>query len=134
VIKAPGAINNLRPSRLADSPLVEAFDRQGVDPLVPYVGGTGAQMASSVSHMTLGGIPLSEAAAKTIQQARAARDRIAAKMGWVKDGMGAGSTAQRGARAFVAGPAIAPAPFTRRSRSPPITLPCWPELRAHSAT
>jgi hypothetical protein len=96
-LRAPRAIANLLPGRRAPSALTEAFDRQGVDPLAAYVGGTGSQMATGVAHMTLGGIPLSEAAQKTINQARAARDRIAAAMGWVKDGMGTGRAAQRGA-------------------------------------
>jgi hypothetical protein len=97
VIRAPKAIANLLPGRRDPSALTEAFDRQGVDPLAAYVGGTGSQMATGVTHMTLGGIPLSEAAQRTIAQARAARDRIAAAMGWVKDGMGTGRAAQRGA-------------------------------------
>jgi hypothetical protein len=95
-IKAPKAVLNLLPGRRVASELTQAFDRQQVDPLAAYVGGTGSQMASGVAHMTLGGIPLSEAANKTIMQARAARDRIASVMGWVKDGMGAGRAAQRG--------------------------------------
>lgn len=84
-----------------DSPIVQTFDRAGVDPLLPYVGGTGSRMASSVTHMSLGGIPLSAAAERTVEQAKAFRDRIASGMGAIKDGYGAGRAAQSGATAAV---------------------------------
>lgn len=83
------------------SDLLKAFTRQQVTPMADQVGGTGSRMASGVGRMTLGGIPLAEAAEKSIQSARAARDRIAGTMGRVTDDTGAGQAAQRGANTFI---------------------------------
>lgn len=83
------------------SELLAAFGRQQVDPMADQVGGTGARMASGVTRMTLGGIPLAEAAERSIATAKAARDRLANAMGRVADDTGAGQAAQRGAKAFL---------------------------------
>lgn len=83
------------------SDLLAAFTRQQVTPMADQVGGTGSRMASGVSRMTLGGLPLAEAAEKSILSARAARDRIAGTMGRVTDDTGAGQAAQRGGKSFL---------------------------------
>lgn len=81
--------------------LLKAFERQQVTPMADQVGGVGSRMASGVSRMTLGGIPLAEAAEKSITTARSARDRIAARIGRITDDTGAGQAAQKGAKSFI---------------------------------
>lgn len=83
------------------SELLAAFQRQNVQPLADQVGGTAARSASGVVRATLGGIPLAEAAEKSIAGAKAARDRIASTIGRVADDTGAGQAAQRGANQFI---------------------------------
>lgn len=80
-----------------------AAERQSIDYLPADVpNATKTRMASGVSGMTLGGIPLAEAAQKTIASAKNARDRIAAGIGIVTDDAGAGAAAQRGAKRWIA--------------------------------
>ena len=80
-----------------------AAERQGIEYLPADVpDATKTRMATGVAGMTLGGIPLAEAAQKTIASAKGARDRIAAGLGIVADDAGAGQAAQRGARRWIA--------------------------------
>ena len=84
------------------SPVAQAFERQNVPALAADVGGTGTRMATAAANTTLGGIPLREAAEKSIEMARAARDRIAAAIGKpAGDATAAGSAAQSGVKTFL---------------------------------
>lgn len=77
-------------------------ERQGIDYLPADVpGATKTRFATALSGVTLGGIPLADAAEKTIASARAARDRIAEGLGFATDATGAGQAAQRGANTFI---------------------------------
>lgn len=67
-----------------------------------------SQWATSLTNLTLGGIPLSEAATKVVQSAKDARDAIAAKIGNFRttdggaaDTIYAGQRLQRGAQQFL---------------------------------
>jgi hypothetical protein len=67
-----------------------------------------SQWATSLTNLTLGGIPLTEAANKVVQSARDARDAIASKIGNFRttdggaaDTVYAGQRLQRGAQAFL---------------------------------
>jgi hypothetical protein len=67
-----------------------------------------SQWATSLTNLTLGGIPLSDAARKVVQSAKDARDSIAAKIGNFRTNEGgsadtiyAGQRLQRGAQAFL---------------------------------
>ncbi len=100
-VGGPAAARRISQSTVP-SDLLAAFNRQQVTPMADQVGGTGSRMASGVSRMTLGGIPLAEAAARSIATARAARDRIAAMMGRVTDDTGAGQAAMKGVNKFIA--------------------------------
>lgn len=85
------------------TPVAQAFERQGVPALAADVGGTGVRMATGAANTTLGGLPLRAAAEKSIEMARAARDRIAAQIGRVgADQTAGGNAAQAGARKFLA--------------------------------
>lgn len=78
-----------------------AAERQGLDYLPADIPGrTGTQFATSISKSTLGGIPLADAAAKIVDKAKAARDRIAGNVGAAADNVGAGQAAQRGMEAW----------------------------------
>lgn len=78
-----------------------AAERQGLDYLPADIPGrTGTQFATSISKSTLGGIPLADAAAKIVDKAKAARDRIAGNVGSAADNVGAGQAAQRGMEAW----------------------------------
>ncbi|QVJ07696.1 hypothetical protein L7H23_01245 [Sphingopyxis sp. BSN-002] len=79
-----------------------AAERQGLDYLPADVpGATKTRFATSIAKATLGGIPLSEAAQKIGEKARAARDRIAGNVGQVApDAAGAGQAARRGMEAW----------------------------------
>lgn len=98
---APGAIRSAFTAPRVANDLAQAYARQDVRMLPAAVGGTGTQMASGVTHMTLGGIPLAEAAEKSIATAQAARNRIAGQIGDVADTTGAGLSAQAGAKTFI---------------------------------
>lgn len=100
VMGAPAAARRITQSTEM-SDLMKAFSRQQVIPMADQTGGTASRVASAVSRSTLGGIPLAKAAEKSIESARAARDRIAASMGRVTDDTGAGQAAQRGANTFI---------------------------------
>lgn len=79
------------------SELLAAFHRQMVQPMADQVGGSTARLASAGSRATLGGIPLAQAAEKSIETARAARDRIAGIIGDVAaDETSAGQAIRRG--------------------------------------
>lgn len=97
---APAAVAQATAER-TPSDLLAAFQRQQVQPMADQVGGTASRAASGITRMTLGGIPLAQAAEKSIATAKAARDRIAATIGRVTDDTGAGQAAQKGARAFL---------------------------------
>lgn len=84
-----------------------AAERQGLEYLPADVQGNGmrqiaTRMASGVTNITLGGIPLSEAAARIVEKAKAGRDRIAQAVGVVTDNAGVGQAVQRGAGRFIA--------------------------------
>lgn len=83
------------------SELLAAFQRQQVTPMAAQVGGTGARAMQAGAKATLGGIPLAAAAERSIATAKAARDRIAASMGAVRDDTGAGQALQQGTRSFI---------------------------------
>lgn len=83
------------------SELLAAFQRQQVTPMAAQVGGMGSKMLTSGAKATLGGIPLANAAERSIASAKAARDRIAAGMGSVADDTGAGQAAIRGVNKFI---------------------------------
>lgn len=87
---------------LVASPTAQAFQRLDIPALPADVGGVGTRMATSAIKMTLGGIPIAEAAQNTVNAARAARNAIAARIGPVEDNLGAGNAAQAGARSFIA--------------------------------
>lgn len=80
----------------------EAAERRGIDYLPADVPGrTGVQMASGVANVSLGGIPMSEAAARTVASAKRGKDVVADAIGQVGDSTQAGQALQRGAKAFV---------------------------------
>lgn len=94
-----------RPATEAQA-FVKAAERQGIDYLpADRPGALPTQWATSLTNLTLGGIPLTEAAERTVASAKAARDRIAQDVGVVRDSFGAGTSAQRGADQFIAGTA-----------------------------
>lgn len=95
-------IPNLFPSNRTLGDLGQAFENQKVPMMPAMTGRTGPQMATGVTHMTLGGIPLADAAEKSIAAAKVARERIAHQIGDVAaDSTGAGQAVQRGSRAFI---------------------------------
>lgn len=103
VAKTSGAFGKRAPNEL-----MQAFERQQVPALPADVGGAGAKMGSGFANMTLGGIPLAQAAEKSVQAARTARNRIAESIGRPArdlegrtDIVAAGQTAQKGARQFL---------------------------------
>lgn len=80
----------------------DAAERQGIDYLAAdRPDALPSQWATSLTNLTLGGIPLTEAAQKTVATAKAARDRIAQGLGFVRDATGAGEAAQAGARKWM---------------------------------
>lgn len=84
----------------------QAAERQNLDYLPADVQGDGmrqiaTRMASGVTNITLGGIPLSEAASRIVEKAKAGRDRIAQAVGVVTDSAGVGQAVQRGANRFM---------------------------------
>lgn len=100
-VQAASAAARAAPAVASPQDAVALFDRVGIDPLLPYVGGPKSQMAAGVTHMTLGGIPMSRAVDETLQQARSARDALATSMGAVRDPYGTGRAAQTGATAWI---------------------------------
>lgn len=86
----------LRMANRAPTDTAQAFARQKVTMLPGMTGRAGAEMATGVTHMTLGGVPLSEAATKSIASAQAAKERIAGQIGAVVSGDTAGISAQKG--------------------------------------
>ncbi|NIJ32797.1 hypothetical protein [Sphingomonas oligoaromativorans] len=85
----------------ADPELIDAFDRQNVTPMAAQVGGTASRAATAISRATIGGVPLADAARRSVATAQAAQDRIAAAIGRVTDDTGAGQAAQRGVESFI---------------------------------
>ncbi len=80
----------------------EAATRRNIEYLPADVpNATATRMASGVTNMTLGGIPLSEAATRTIGTAKVAKDAVAEGIGLVGDATYAGQAAQRGTKSFV---------------------------------
>lgn len=101
--KLAGSVSSTLSGERVASPLMQAFDRQAVPALAADVGGTGTRMATGAANTTLGGIPLRAAAERSIEMARAARDRIAAQIGRVvPDATAGGNAAQSGAKRFLA--------------------------------
>lgn len=100
---ATGGVNAVRGAFGERDPneILAAFNRQNIDPMAAQVGGNGARIMSAGAKATLGGLPLADAAERTIEQAKAARNAIAAKMGNVLDDTGAGLAAQKGSNAFI---------------------------------
>lgn len=81
------------------SPVAQSFHNLDVPAIPADVGGHFTRMLTAgSSKLTLGGIPIEAAAQRSIAAARAARDRIASGMGIVRDNLGAGQAAQKGAR------------------------------------
>lgn len=80
----------------------EAAQRRGVDYLPADVPGANAtRMASGVAHMSLAGLPMSDAATRAIATAKRAKDVVADGIGIVGDVTQAGQAAQRGAKSFI---------------------------------
>jgi hypothetical protein len=98
---AGGAVVRKLTQGSADPDLLAAFDRQDVVPMAAQVGGTGSRAVTAITKATLGGVPLAQAAQRSIQSAQAARDRIAAAIGRVTDDTGAGQAAQSGVGSFI---------------------------------
>ena len=81
----------------------DAAERQGIDYIAADVpGATSARWLTGVAKSTLGGIPLSQAAEKTIATVQAARNRLVERVGSASDSTGAGQAAQEGARKWMA--------------------------------
>jgi hypothetical protein len=86
----------------ASGDFASAAERQGIDYMAADLpGATKSKFATSLSALTLGGIPLAEQGAKNVGTAAAAVERRASNIGSVADKTGAGQAAQRGARQFV---------------------------------
>lgn len=101
-IAAGSRIPGLRPSNRELTELGKSFERQDVPMMPAMTGRTVPQMATGVTHMTLGGIPLADAAEKSILAARAARTRIANEIGSIaSDPTAAGQAVQRGSKSFL---------------------------------
>lgn len=109
-VLAPRSAARAATARAAPIPdstkFAQAAERQGIEYLPADVQGNqgkqiAARMASGIANVTLGGIPLSEAAQRIVGTAKAARDRIAQAVGVVTDGAGVGQAVQRGARQFM---------------------------------
>ena len=88
--------------------VMNAADRQNIDMLPADVGGTFTKMATGAANMTLGGIPLAQAAQKSVDMAQAAKARVAEAIGTPyrnlagsTDQLGAGLAAQRGVKAVL---------------------------------
>lgn len=88
------------------TPLAQSFENLKVPPLAADVGGVASRMATGAANMTLGGIPLADAARKSVAAAKNALTGIAERIGTpfrepngAADNIGAGLAAQRGVRA-----------------------------------
>jgi len=80
----------------------EAAARRGVDYLPADVpGATAARMASGLTNVSLGAIPLSEAAGRAIGSAERAKGAVARGIGTIGDPTQAGQAVQRGAKSFI---------------------------------
>lgn len=79
----------------------DAAERQGLDYMYADVPGTyKTKMATGLSGMTLGGVPLKVAAGKIVDKAKAAKDRIAGSVGNTGDNAATGQSAQKGMEAW----------------------------------
>lgn len=80
----------------------QAANRQGIDYMAADLpNATKSKFATSLSALTLGGIPLADQGAKNVASAASAVERAAGDIGSVADRTGAGQAAQRGAKQFV---------------------------------
>lgn len=80
---------------------VDAASRQDLDYMIADVPGkTAAKYATGLSGVTLGGIPIRDAALKIVDKAGAARDRIAGNLSSVGDDAGTGQAVRRGVEAW----------------------------------
>lgn len=109
-LAVPRVTANAAAKRAAPIPdaikFAQATERQGLEYLPADVQGgqakqIAARMISGITNMTLGGIPLSEAAGRIVEKAKAGRDAIAQAVGVVTDNAGVGQAVQRGARQFM---------------------------------
>jgi hypothetical protein len=91
-----------KPPVAANQDFANAAGRQGIDFMAGDLpNATKSKFATSLSALTIGGIPLAEQGAKNVASAASAVDRAASDIGMVADKTGAGQAAQRGARQFV---------------------------------
>ncbi len=83
--------------------VMEAAQRQGIDPLPADVGGATTRRLTAVLAQTPAGAgPIINRARSVADQAQAARDRIAAEIGQALEPEAAGNTAASGARSYIA--------------------------------
>lgn len=95
--KAAGNVGARIAGERVPSALQAAADELDITMLPADVGGVGTRMASGGIGRTLGGIPLAEAAVKSIDSAGAARKNIASSIGEIAaDEVGGGQAARRG--------------------------------------
>lgn len=85
--------------------LMQSADELDVTMLPADVGGVATRMASGATGRTLGGIPMAEAAERSVASAGRARDRLASNIGDVSDDAGAGQAVRRGFTDFKSGSA-----------------------------
>lgn len=85
--------------------LMQSADELDVTMLPADVGGVATRMASGATGRTLGGIPMAEAADRSVASAGRARDRLASNIGDVSDDAGAGQAVRRGFTDFKSGSA-----------------------------
>jgi hypothetical protein len=87
---------------VANQEFANAAARQGVDYMAADLpNATKSKFATSLSALTLGGIPLAEQGVKNVASAGNAVSRVASDIGNVADRTGAGQAAQSGANQFV---------------------------------
>jgi len=87
---------------VANREFANAATRQGVDYMAADLpNATKSKFATSLSALTLGGIPLAEQGVKNVASAGNAVSRVASNIGNVADRTGAGQAAQSGANQFV---------------------------------
>jgi len=95
--KAAGSVGARIAGERVPSALQAAADDLDITMLPADVGGVGTRMASGGIGRTLGGIPMAEAAVKSIDSAGAARRNIASSIGEIAaDEVGGGQAARRG--------------------------------------
>lgn len=83
--------------------VLAAAQRQRIDPLPADVGGPSVRrLTSAAAQAPVSAAPVIKAGARVVEQAQAARDRIAAKVGQALDPEAAGQTGIAGARSYIA--------------------------------